>query len=58
MKKLQSLKEKLFEKELSINQLRTTVGGVTMTGCNQTGQELWDCSDMDDYNEQQSLSAL
>lgn len=31
MKKIQSLKEKLFEKELSTNQLRTTLGGLTLT---------------------------
>lgn len=57
MKKLESLKEKLFEKKLSIYQLKTTAGGVTMTGCNLTGQEIVDCSDMDDYKEQ-ALSAL
>lgn len=59
MKKLQSLQERLFKKELSLKQMNSVIGGETYTGCSLTGQDkLWDISDMDDIKHQQSLSAL
>lgn len=61
MRKLESLKEKLFEKELSMSKLRLVTGGLTLTGCSVTGE--WktnDCTDKDEDPKpaQQSLSAL
>ncbi|WP_394674543.1 hypothetical protein [uncultured Chryseobacterium sp.] len=61
MKKLESLKGKLFEKELSMSKLRMVTGGITLTGCSVTGEwQTNDCSDKDEDQKptQQSLSAL
>lgn len=59
MKKLESLKDKLFEKELSISKLRLVTGGITLTGCSKTGKwETNDCTDEDKDKPCESLSAL
>ena len=62
MKKLESLKGKLFEKEINLKSMKSITGGYTLTGCKPTTSTLGDestCSDTDiDKPAQQSLSAL
>ncbi|WP_394674544.1 hypothetical protein [uncultured Chryseobacterium sp.] len=62
MKKLESLKTKLFEKEINLKRMGSITGGYTGTGCQHslsTNGEEYECSDTDqDKPTQQSLSAL
>ena len=61
MKKLESLKAKLFEKELNLKSMGSITGGYTGTGCQQslaTNGEEYECSDTDQDKAQESLSAL
>lgn len=62
MKKLESLKNKLFEKEMDLKSMGSITGGYTGTGCVaslSTRGEEYECSDTDqDKPAQQSLSAL
>jgi len=61
MKKLESLKGKLFEKEINLKSMKSITGGYTLTGCYLTSatSQTSDCGDTDpDKPAQQSLSAL
>ncbi|MFP3835621.1 hypothetical protein [Chryseobacterium sp. SIMBA_028] len=60
MKKLESLKEKLFEKELSMSKLRMVTGaGSTLSGCQWTANpESYDCGDNDQTEEVISIQQI
>lgn len=61
MKKLESLKNKLFEKEISIKRMSSITGGYTGTGCERSlatkGNE-YECSDEDQDCPSKSIASI